>query len=140
MTTVTTDAQFELFRDTALKHIAELGLTDWNIKITSGDLQAHSLKSIVSVDMDARFAEIRQNDVIDGWWTEYGIKTTAYHDVLEILLSDLSEMIPPTDARYCTVEKVTYSIIHRLVHLAYGQEKNLDDYGYAEVSKKTSGH
>lgn len=108
----TSKADFDLFKQTAMKWIDELGLKNWKIDFYH-DKQDKSVRSCILYDLESKLASIYLNeDWTDDQISDGNIKSSAFHEVIHLTNAELEIM-----ARHCfsnnQVSQAAEGIIHR---------------------------
>ena len=113
----TTDKHFEIFIKESEKIVDDLGLKDWNVQYTHGDVDeennAECAYMIGAKSVWLKLAlEWGEKDVLD----DQAIKETAWHEVFHILLAQLEYL---AKARFIQERELlieSHTLIQRLVN------------------------
>lgn len=110
---------FDIFQRHANVLIDKLGLADWTISFAFEDLVDNLAEC--RVNRPARKAELALSLVWGLEPTEYNLKDSAYHEVLELLLDDMEYILYvkslDEDDRAGAIARARHAIIHRLLKI-----------------------
>ena len=107
----TTKKDFELFKKECEKWIEIIGLKDWHIWYEHGGTDEGNIAEFIT-DSAGRACSIWFADEISGDKTDYDVKSTAFHEIIEIYMIDLRNMALES----CSRERVD-SATHRVVRM-----------------------
>jgi len=110
--------EFEFFCEEVNKCIKKLGLTDWKVNIRKededdsiGDVWAKVYYNIVSMKATIIFAKQNTGRSVKE------IKITALHEVIHLLLSDLTVMATARTWDEDLFESAEHKIVNRLINI-----------------------
>ena len=120
----TTAAHFQAFKETAQKFIELLGLKDWEIVIEHKSCEDGILASAVPICLDGKMYRL----ILAKNWgkmepTYEEIRVVAIHEVLHVLLSDITEGVDillddtPRATKRNIREMYAHGVINRLLPL-----------------------
>lgn len=111
-----TESDFAIFKSEAKKWIALFGLKDWDVTFDFSPLE--SSRAECCVNWHAKAALITLGQFPRGEMTQDDVRRSAFHEVCELLLSDmeftaLNEEIPHAERKTMT-EVARHAVIRRL--------------------------
>jgi hypothetical protein len=122
---ITTSRHFEIFKKEAELWIDRLGLTDWRVTFIHGSNPCGKpCLAWYRGEVEGRFCEI---GLAPDWSpdkiTVSGLKKSAFHEVLEVLLCPLAWIAECRFAREEEIPEATHAVIRRFENLFYGKGK-----------------
>lgn len=108
-----TTAQFELFREEVRYWIERFGLKQWQLFIAHEELDDAGSLARVTWKRDQMQAKIMLNKVLDNKEQDANIARAGFHEVVELLLAEVSDQIMETLA-YSRADAMTHQLIRTL--------------------------
>lgn len=111
----TTEKDFKLFRKECEKWLNFFGLTDWSVYYEHASHDGSGRDAYTEHTSGDKTATIGLYvDWLDLKPTDNILRQTAFHEVCEILLSEIAQMCMDRYIREQDIHTATHSIIHRL--------------------------
>ncbi len=111
---MTTEEHFQLFQNECLKWLGQFGLKDWTVCFSHEELKDETLAQCASDYSNCIATLLMQKNWKGEEITEYTIRRIAFHEVMELLVSDLAKLASSRFIQEDELSKTRHMLIKRL--------------------------
>jgi len=114
----TTEKHFKVFVRECKKWINKFGLLGWEINYVHEDLDPKA-RATCTADLDGRLVLLNLSVSLDLDPTDVAIKRVAFHEVMEVFLSQIVDIAYSRFVNEHEIEQETHNIIRTLEHVVF---------------------